>query len=564
MAAGRPTPSRRQASRRRKLLTRSAPIVVIATAAFAAGARLATAPGREQRQVVTRYVADWARGDVIGMYALLDRASRARVAEPVFARMLRAPAEIATVGSLGVGNVESVGGGGARVAMTVHTRLWGALHETLALPMTGSGSGARVQLRESMLFPGLRAGETLARKVRLGTRGTLEAADGTPLAQGPARTSPIPAVAGQVVGTLGAIPAQRAAHYAVLGYPATAKVGLDGLELVFQNRLAGRPGGELLAGDRVLARTQPRPGVTVRTTIVPRLEQAAVDALAGRYAGMIVMNPRTGGVEAADGLAYDAPQPPGSTFKIITSTGLLGAHLATLSSVYPVATQAVIGGYTLRNAANEACGGTLLNAFAVSCNSTFAPLGVKLGARRLVALARRFGFDQKPPFAGALPSTIPSAARIGGPVAVGSSAIGQGRVLATPLEMVDVTAAIAEHGRRPVPSYLAGTTHWVHVTTPAVAAGVQKMMVAVMQIGTGQAASIPGVEVAGKTGTAELVDTSSTAASANPKNTDSWFVAYAPVGDPRVAVAALFPGAGYGAATAGPAVRSAIEAALQG
>jgi peptidoglycan glycosyltransferase len=129
--------------------------------------------------------------------------------------------------------------------------------------------------------------------------------------------------------------------------------------------------------------------------------------------------------------------------------------------------------------------------------------------------------------------------------------------------MAEVTATIADHGRRPIATFAAGArTRWVRVTTPAVAADIQKMMIAVITYGTGTAAQIPGVSVAGKTGTAELVNTASKAASANPKNTDSWFVAYAPVGDPKVAVAAPYPAPGNSAATAAPAVKSVIEAAL--
>ena len=118
--------------------------------------------------------------------------------------------------------------------------------------------------------------------------------------------------------------------------------------------------------------------------------------------------------------------------KIITATGALQAGITTLSTTYPIQTSATIDGYTLQNAGGEACGGTLLNAFAVSCNSVFAPLGVKLGAARLVRIAERFGFDQPPSIPGAAESLIPSASSIGDDLAVGSSAIGQGLVQTTP------------------------------------------------------------------------------------------------------------------------------------
>src|SRR5207253_11461334 len=138
-----------------------------------------------------------------------------------------------------------------------------------------------------------------------------------------------------------------------------------------------------------------------------------------------------------------AAQPPGSTMKIITATGALEAGIVKLSDTFPIATSATIEGYTLHNAGGEACGGTFLNAFAVSCNSVFAPLGARLGAKRLVDVAERFGFNQQPSIPGAAEPTIPSARNIGDDLAVGSSAIGQGAVQASALEMTDVGATIA-------------------------------------------------------------------------------------------------------------------------
>jgi peptidoglycan glycosyltransferase len=561
-------PARRRSSRRRRLLTRSAPVVVLALAAFAAGVAVARGPGRAERRLVGRYVTLWSHGEVTRMYSLLDTESRARVSETAFAAELGAAERTATARSLRVVGVQHVGSGRALIRMVVSTRVWGVLHETLELPLTGSGSGARIHLENSILFPGLHPGESLSRRTSLPLRATLLSANGVALAEGAARTSPDPVAAGEVVGGLGSIPSTERAHYASLGYPANAKIGLDGLERTFQDRLAGRPGGKLLAdgvvtGGRTLARSIPVASPAVRTTINTALEDDALDALAGRYAGMVVMNPRTGGMEALAELAYDAPQPPGSTMKIITATAALQAGLVKLTTEFPEQSGATIDGYTLANAGGEVCGGTLIYAFATSCNSVYAPLGVRVGARRLVATARRYGFDQTPSILGADESTIPSAATIGSALSVGSSAIGQGEVLATPLEMADVAATIADGGRRPIPT-LSASAHprFVHVTTAKVAGEVKQMMIAVITYGTGITAQIPGVQVAGKTGTAELRNTSSKAASNNPKNTDSWFVAFAPAGDPKVVVAALFPGAGYGEATAAPAVKSVLESAL--
>jgi cell division protein FtsI/penicillin-binding protein 2 len=287
--------------------------------------------------------------------------------------------------------------------------------------------------------------------------------------------------------------------------------------------------------------------------------------MGGQYAGITVMNPRTGALLALAGIAFSALQPPGSTMKIITVTGALEAGITKLSTTYPIETSATIDGYTLNNASGEACGGTLLNAFAVSCNSVFAPLGVKLGGARLVNIAERFGFNQPSSIAGAAESTIPPASSIGDDLAVGSSAIGQGRVQATPLEMSDVAATIAMGGRRPIPTLLAHQRpRFVRVTSGHVAHEVQQMMIAVVESGTGTAAQIPGVVVAGKTGTAELKNTGNpTDPNANsPQNTDAWFVGYAPVGHPRFVVGALFPNQGAGGAAAAPPVHDVLEAAL--
>jgi cell division protein FtsI/penicillin-binding protein 2 len=368
------------------------------------------------------------------------------------------------------------------------------------------------------------------------------------------------------VGTLGPIPAALADQYAARGYPANAHVGLDGLERIFEARLAGTFGGRLLAGHRVLASAAPIRSGAVKTTISPALESAAIAALGGSYAGMAVLNPRTGAVLALAGIAFSDAQPPGSTMKIITATAALQAGVAKLSTQYPVQTAATIEGYSLQNANGESCGGTLLNAFAVSCNSVFAPLGVQVGARRLVAMAERFGFNQPSAIPGAAESTIPSAATIGDALAVGSSAIGQGLVQSTPLQMADVAATIAMGGRRPVPTLLAHQRpQFVHVTNRRVAREVQEMMLAVVNSGTGTAAQIPGVAVAGKTGTAELKNTTgqnSTPGANASQNTDAWFVGYAPAGHPRVVVGVLFPNAGFGGSTAAPPARAVIAAGL--
>jgi cell division protein FtsI/penicillin-binding protein 2 len=543
-------------------VTRAVPLVLVVGLALAGAIILATGGGGQERATVTRYVGAWIRSDYATMYSLLTPASRARLTEPRFAAAYRQAAGTATLLTLTVRRVGDLHGDQVPVMMRARTRLFGTLLETIQVPLSGSGADARVRFSDELTFPGVRPGERLSRRLQLPARATLLASDGTPLAQGPSRTTPIPGVAAGIAGVLGSIPVSERARYAAEGYPADAKVGLDGLELIFQHQLAGTAGGTLLAGGRVLASRPQVPGQDVRTTISPPIEQALITAIAGRYAGMVALDPRTGAIRGVAGVAFSAVQPPGSTMKIITSTAALEAGIVTLSDSFPIATSATIDGYTLHNAGNEACGGTLLNAFAVSCNSVFAPLGVKVGGSRLVATAERYGFNQPPPFPDVTESTIPSAATIGSALAVGSSAIGQGKVQASTLEMTDVAATIAMRGRRPLPALVSGQPPaFVPVTSPRVAGLIQRMMLAVVSYGTGTAAQIPGVEVAGKTGTAELVDTASPGAS-SPQNTDSWFVGYAPAQAPRIVVGALFPGQGAGGATAAPAVHDVLAAAL--
>lgn len=543
------------------------PVAVIALIAVGVVLVMRAASARSERHLVTNYVQAWSAGDYSRMYSMLDPASRQTFTETRFAADYRRDAMTATVRRLTAEHVGSRRGEFVPVQMLVTTRLFGELRETLEVPLTGSGSGATVHFTSSLLFPGLHGQERLSRHTALPPRATVFAADGTPLAEGPDRTSPIPDVALQIAGVLGPIPAADAATYAADGYPAGTHVGVDGLERIFQTQLAGTPGGVLLAGKRVLVRATPKPGHDVTSTIVPSLERAAVAALGNSYAGIVAMDPRTGALLALAGIAFSAAQPPGSTMKIITATGALTAGIVQLTDVFPISTEATLDGYTLHNASGEACGGTFLNAFAVSCNSVFAPLGAKLGGHRLLAMADRFGFNQTPTIPGAAESTIPPAS-LGNDLEVGSSAIGQGEVLATPLEMTDVGATIAMGGRRPLPTLEANQPpHFVPVTSGHVAGLVQRMMVAVVEFGTGTAAAIPGVTVAGKTGTAELASTTtangSSVANAN-QLTDAWFVGYAPVGHPRIVVGALFPNQGAGGATAAPAVRQVLIAGLPG
>jgi peptidoglycan glycosyltransferase len=548
-------------TRCRRLFYRALPLALLAAAAFLAGVYVADSGSRAQQQVALRYARAWERGDYAKMYGLLTPAARRSLSQSRFKAKLTAAAGVATLQSLHAGKQVSASGGHLLVPVTVRTLAFGAYRAMLELAPVGAGSGTHFRFNSALLLPGLHASERLHRATQLSLRGSLLAANGAVLAQGSSLATKLPKVAGAIAGTLGAIPAAQRAQYRQLGYPADAQVGSDGLEAIFQDELAGRAGGQLLAGDRVLAQSSPIAGRNVRTTIVPKLELAALAAIGSAYAGVTAIDPQTGAVEAAAGLAFDTVQPPGSTFKIVTAAAALSAGLVTPATTYAYETQVNIDGFNLQNAAGESCGGTLLYAFAQSCDTVFAPLGVRIGAARLVATAERFGFDQPTGSSTVMASTIPSAAAIGGPVAVGATSIGQGKVQATTLEMADVAATVANAGLRPLPTFLAGAKpRYVRAVDTAVAHEIERMMVAVVTEGTGETAQIQGVTVAGKTGTAELRNTSGKIN--DTKGTDAWFVGFAPAMQPQLAVCALYPEAGYGETAAAPAVRKVLMAAL--
>ncbi|WP_267128341.1 penicillin-binding transpeptidase domain-containing protein [Baekduia soli] len=237
--------------------------------------------------------------------------------------------------------------------------------------------------------------------------------------------------------------------------------------------------------------------------------------------------------------------------------------MATPSSSYPVRSSATLSGVKLSNASGESCGGTLSRSFADSCNSVFAPLGARLGARRLVARARAFGFEETPRVPAAKISTLGDPAKdLRDAIAIGSAAIGQNKDLATPLQMASVGATIGSGGVRASPRVVRSDPVIRRRAVSARVAGqVRDMMIGVVQSGTGTAAALPGVQVAGKTGTAELRFTGD--GTSDPKNTDAWFVAFAPARNPRVAVGVMLVGAGAGGKAAAPIARQVLTAALR-
>ncbi|MGH2910905.1 MAG: penicillin-binding transpeptidase domain-containing protein [Solirubrobacteraceae bacterium] len=585
----------RSPSERRIRARRATPVIALAAVTFALGAAFGSGhKGSPRLRVAESFARAWARKDYLGMYEDIDPSSQRTLSASALANAYREAARTATAtGMTVVGGARSLQDGTIAVPVHVRTRLWGTLDEQLRMRVAEGEGGARVRWSRALLFPGLRAGETLSRQTTLPPRATLEARDGSVLAEGEAsgagtRISPLGTAANAVIGEVGSIPASRQGELQAEGIPPNAIVGTSGLERALDARLRGKPGGELLAGDRVLASVTPQASAAVRTTISAPLQLTAAAALGGQLGGIVAMNPTSGDILAVAGLGIDDLQPPGSTFKMVTVTAALEAKAASEKSAFSYATSTTLDGVKLENANGESCGGSLALAFAVSCNSVFAPLGVKVGATRLVATAERYGFNHDPGVGGAIESTLPQPAEIQGELDLGSTAIGQGEVQASVLQMVTVAATIADGGRRPTPKFQAGPSQRPHVITAATARTVRRFMIDVVREGTGTSAAIPHVTVAGKTGTAELGERrcpkdglessggesgsseesqgtsgeNCVSGSKDPQNTDAWFAAFAPALKPRIAVGVLLVKDGAGGDTAAPVAREVLEAGL--
>jgi peptidoglycan glycosyltransferase len=527
-------------SRRRRRLP-IAPIVALVVL-LAAGAGVFVylhqrhAKEERRRAAVEQFAAAWSKRDYASMWKLTTAQAKRADSQAQFVASYRDAARQATVTAVRTGTPEQPKGGTVRLPVSVGTRLFGTLRGTLSVPVRDEGDAARIAWTRALRLPGLRGDEVVRRRI---------------LAR-PARASVLAATGGRL--------ANEPTAAAIAGTPPGGDGKGSGLEALYDDRLGGKPGAELRFGSRLIRKVPVRRAHSVRATIVPRIQRAATDALGARLGGIAVVRPRNGDVLALAGLAVSGPQPPGSTFKIITVSEALRAGIARPSSTYPIRTFALLSGVRLRNASDEACGGTLTNAFAVSCNSVFAPLGARLGARRLFAAAERFGFNEQLKIPAFRPSTI-ARKDLTDDLAVGAAAIGQNRDLATPLEMASVGAAIGNRGVRARPRIVrSDKVRRRRAVRASVAAQVRTMMLGVVRGGTGTAAALPGVEVAGKTGTAELRST--VGGPPDPKNTDAWFVAFAPASHPTVAVGVMLVGAGAGGAAAAPLARQVLAAAL--
>ncbi len=262
------------------------------------------------------------------MYALLDAPSRKANPEISFLADYRRANKAAGVEKITIGTVGPLLSGGiVRVPVSVKTKDFGTLKGTLKFHATQTGDIARVAWSPEQVLPGVRKGEEVRRRSGAAPkRGSIYDAGGRLLNSDPTGAS--------IAGVPGAKP--------------------TGLERIYDDRLSGRRTSSLYFGDRVVARVKGRRGRSVNTTIRLGLQKTAQSALGDKLGGIAVIKPSDGSVLALAGIAVSAPQPPGSSFKIITAAAALQEGVAKVSSTYPVRTSATLSGVKLRNAERRA------------------------------------------------------------------------------------------------------------------------------------------------------------------------------------------------------------------
>jgi cell division protein FtsI/penicillin-binding protein 2 len=571
-----------EVERRRRLITRTLPLALVASVAFVVGA-VHGAPGSPEKDAAERFTQAWEENDFGAMYRELNPASKRAISIDDFTIAYRDAAGMATMRSLEAGSPGDAsqvdGVAVVPVAIDARTVAFGPVEADLDLPYGDGG----IAWHAGLVFPGLRRDEHLENEIELAPRAPILAADGTSLAEGDAaaREHPLGSSAIDVTGEVGTAEEEDLPALERHGFSAETPVGVSGLERAFNDRLAGKPGGTLLAvsdetgSARILAKGEPKPGAPVKTTIDTGLQETAVSALAGRSGGVAVLDARNGDVRALAGQAFSAPQPPGSTFKMITTTAALQSDVVSLDDYFETTNGVNVGGRFIENANGEYCGGTFREAFAESCNADFAPLGPEIGNDKLVETAERFGFNSPPTlYAPKIvrqveppESSIPE--QVGDDLDLGVSAIGQGEVLATPLQMASVAQTIGNGGVRQPTSIVANRklrpdAEPVRVMSKKVAGELTELMIGVVTSGTGFAGAIPEAQVAGKTGTAELGPEPGQENEENPVQIkDAWFAAFAPAEKAKLAVGVLLIDAGAaGGEVAAPAASQILSAGL--
>ncbi len=407
----------------------------------------------------------------------------------------------------------------------------------------------------------------------------------------------------QRIYPFGALTAQTVGYQSLV-------VGTSGLERTYNDVLTGRGRATIDLRDVAdFLRGTKRVG-NVQTSLRVDAQLVAQQALGDQKGSVVVLEPATGNVVAlysnptydptplashnrgevqayfdvltndpanpALPRAYREIYPPGSTFKVVTATSALESGVATVDTVFPTLRELTVpqSDRTIGNFGRSSCGGTLVEVFVRSCNTAFAQMGLDLG-NTFPPLMGQFGIAATPPLdvdPGAVPSQGPAPNTFDqNKPRFALAGIGQGDVFTTPLQMAMVAGAIANNGTVMEPHLATTVTDdegkvlatinpkvWKSATTPEVAATVRDMMVQVVNSpnGTGTAGAIPGVTVAGKTGTAQTTD---------DQDPHAWFVAFAPAEAPRFAVAVLVENGGNagseatGGRVAAPIARQMLE-----
>jgi peptidoglycan glycosyltransferase len=388
----------------------------------------------------------------------------------------------------------------------------------------------------------------------------------------------------------------------LIGYD-SVRYGRSGIEEQLNDDLTGQATNLGVQSwiDRLLGR-KPK-GASVQLTLVPAVQKEAQKALSGKTGAIVVLDPKTGAlIASASAPTYDpanleddwarlskdvgAPllnrptqglYPPGSAFKVVTATsGLENGKVTPTSKFVDTGTYVVFGGKVTNYGGAVFGPNDFTTALTYSINTTFAKVGNLLGRSRLIGTMQKFGFYQTPPLP--LPvGEVLASGRYGkkgllppdafmDPLAVAWAACGQEQVLSTPLQMALVAAGVANGGRVMKPYYAqqivaasgdvvqkAQPQQWLVAMTPATAATLNTMMQRVVNAGTGTAAALQGIQVAGKTGTAERGDGTNLA----------WFIAFAPAEDPQVAIAVIIEDTqSTGGEAAAPLAAQVIKTAL--
>ncbi len=388
----------------------------------------------------------------------------------------------------------------------------------------------------------------------------------------------------------------------LLGYD-SVRYGRSGIEAQLNDELTGQATylGVQSWVDRLLGR-RPK-GANVKLTLVPAVQKIAQEELQGLKGAIVALDPTTGALIASASaptydpakleaqwsrLSVDASAPllnrptqglyvPGSAFKPVTASAGLDTGKVTPDTEFVDTGTYVIFGGKVTNYGGAVYGpNDFTTALTLSINTTFAKVGNLLGRRRLIAGMERYGFYQTPPLPLPAGEIVPSG-RYGkkgllspdafmDPLDVAWAACGQEKVLATPLQMALVAGGVANGGRVMKPYYLqeivtpAGQVvsqsqpeQWLVAMKPQTASELNLMMQRVVNSGTGTAAALEGIQVAGKTGTAEKGDGSNLA----------WFIGFAPAEDPRIAVAVVIEDTqSTGGEAAAPLAAAVIKSAL--